>query len=167
MSRSVRLPFVLCLMPILLAPAACHGPGGALMPYTGATQSYPSSESMPQTVRLVDVRTGEVFFEKDIPPGEQLTFDFITGGGDDPVHTPDLMRWQLWPVGTKYGKLRNSMSVPNAASRRVDVYVRRGMEYAPTPPNEQYRTDQLQDRPAWWTPEGGPMSDDDKHIYDG
>lgn len=164
MNRRLYLP-LLAVLP-LLPLAGCHGPGGAFMPYTGGTQTYRSYESLPKTVQLIDARTGDVLFHQDIPPGQQLTIDFIAGGGDDAVQTPDLMRWQVWDGGRRYGKLRNAMSVPNAASRRLDVFLRDGMEYAPVPPNERYRTDQVQDRPDWWTPEGGPLPTEDKHIYD-
>ena len=41
--------------------------------------------------------------------------------GKDPVETPDLMRWQIWDVGTRTGSMQNALSVPNAASVRDDM----------------------------------------------
>ena len=65
--------------------------------------------------------------------GKQLTLDFKTGDGDDPVATPDLMRYEIFPIGTSIGRLRNSLTVPNQYSRRIDVDYRAGPETAPPP----------------------------------
>jgi len=147
--------------------AGCHRPEGAIMSYTGATQTLYSTERSPKTFRLVDTRTEEVVFELDIPVGKQFTYDFIEEGGDDPVYRPSLMRYQLFPLGSTYGKLRSGVTVPNAASRRIDWFVREGGEYRAEAPEYRMRTDRLADRPAWWSPEGGPMPEDRKTtMYD-
>jgi hypothetical protein len=122
--------------------SACHSPGGGWYPYSGGTNTYYSYENQPKSVVLVDTRSGEEFFTMDIPAGKQLTFDFVTGGGDDPVNRPDLMRWEVWDMFTYTGQLTNSLSVPNAASRRVDVHFREGPEYKQPEPGNELRTDQ-------------------------
>ncbi|MHC4106724.1 MAG: hypothetical protein ACYSTY_01425 [Planctomycetota bacterium] len=134
--------------------AGCYSPAGGMVPYTGAAQTYYSTERMPKTVTLVDTRNGEVVFAMEIPVGKQLTIDFDSGSGDDPVHRPDLMRYQVFPVGTTIGRLRSSMSVPNAWSRRIDVDVTQETGYTTAPRAPQPRTDQ--DVPPWWKPEAGP-----------
>jgi hypothetical protein len=59
--------------------------------------------------------------------------------------------------GKRYGKLGNSMTVPNAASRRLEMTLRQGVEYTAASAMRPLRTDEAADRPSWWTPEGGPM----------
>jgi len=137
----------------------CHGPGGALMPYTGASQTYVSTEMQPKNVRVVDNRSGEVLFDMEIPVGKQLTLDFVANRGDDPVYTPDLLRWQIFDAGTRIGGLRNSMSVPAGVSRRIEVDLRPGPEYMVADPREELRVDEVDERPDWWSPRGGDRPD--------
>ncbi|MHC5024002.1 MAG: hypothetical protein ACYTGG_08830 [Planctomycetota bacterium] len=146
---------------------AMHTPEGGSMPFTGGSHTFYSTETSPKTVSIIDLRTDEEIFKVEIPVGKQLTFDFVEELGDDVVYTPDLMRYEIWPIGTKTGKLRNALSVPNAASRRIDVQVRVGIEYAQSPTDRRLRTDELIDRPDWWTPDGGPLPDSDTaELYD-
>lgn len=142
--------------------SACHRPQGAMLSYTGESITYFSTEMQPRSVELVDLRTGEVLFAMDIPAGKQLTVDFVPGEGDDPVYTPDLMMWEVFDIGTQFGKLTNSMTVPTATSRRLDLTLRPGPEFITAAPDEAMRVDELQDRPEWWTPEGGPMPENRK-----
>ncbi len=53
------------------------------------------------------------------------------------------------------------MSVPGALSRRIEVEVRDGVEFVQASPDRELRTDELVDRPAWWTPEGGELPEDE------
>lgn len=138
----------------------CHSPGGGIMPHTGGSHTFYSTEAMQKTVTLVDTRSNTVVFSIDIPVGKQLTMDFDSGEGDDPVNTPDLLRYEIMDLGTRIGKLNNSMTVPNAASRRLDVLINSSPQYAAKPAQRPLRTDELADRPDWWTPEGGPMPED-------
>lgn len=152
---------------VLMALSGCHSPRGGMMPASFGSTTYYSTETSPKTITLIDLRTGEEVFVMDIPVGKQLTLDFRAGMGDDPVYTPDLMRYQVFDMGTSIGRLRNSITVPSAASRRIDVDIRHGIEYAEQPPEEQLRTDELADRPDWWTPRGGEMPDDHpSELYD-
>ncbi len=147
------------------AMTGCYSPGGGMMPYTGAPTTYYSTERMPKTVTLVDTRNGEVVFAMEIPVGKQLTIDFDEGTGDDPVHRPDLMRYQVFPIGTTFGRLRSSMSVPNAWSRRIDVDVTQEAGYTTAPPARQQRSDEQ--APPWWKPEAGPLPKDQReNVYE-
>lgn len=148
------------LLPLAILAVAlggCFSPQGAFMPYVGEPATYWSTEAMPATVTLVDTRTGQAFFTMEIPVGKQLTLDFVADGGDDPVLTPDLMRWEVFPRGTSFGTLRNAMSVPDSFSRRIDVDYRPAPEYEPKAADQALRVDQ--DKPDWWTPRGGRMPD--------
>ena len=130
--------------------SGCHGPGGGLFPYTGASQTLHSTTVSPKTMQLIDVRTNEVIFETPIPPGSQLTYDFVKDSGDDPVLTPDLMRWEIMPLGKSTGRLRNTMSVPNAASRKVSWVIRDEYEYQPEPPEYRMRVDRDNSQSDWY-----------------
>jgi hypothetical protein len=149
-----------------LTMAGCYSPSGGVVKRIGAAVTYYSVESYPATVTIVDTRTEEPFFTIEIPVGQQLTLDFKKDEGDDPVMTPDLMVYQVFPIGTSIGRLRNSVTVPNEYSRRIDVDYRQP-EHAARPDDQQLRTDELADRPEWWTPEGGPRPEDrSKTLYD-
>jgi hypothetical protein len=154
---------------VLAGLTGCHRPHGALIGYTGGSQTYFSTETQPKSVRLVDVRSGETVFAMDIPPGKQLSLKFVEGGGDDPVYTPDSMLYQVFDLGTETGKLRNAMNVPGRFGRRLDVTLRQGPEYVTPAPDRVLRTDEMEDRPDWWTPKGGELPEDDTGIgiYDG
>jgi hypothetical protein len=142
----------------------CHSPKGGAMPYTGGSHTYFSTPSAPKTLTLVDIRSGDVIWQMDIPVGKQLTIDFDAGKGDDSVYTPDLMRWEVFDLGTEYGSLSNSMTVPSIRALRMDVDVRPTMEYAPDDHEQALRTDQMLDRPDYWTSQGGPAPEDSRGI---
>jgi len=148
--------------------SGCHRPQGGVLSYTGEPHTYYSYEHQPTTVTLLDTRTDEVVFAMDIPPGKQLSIQFIEGDGDDPVYTPDLMVYEVMDRGTTFGKLRNSVTVPSADVRRVDVDYRTGWEPRPETGDEQLTVQQEEDRPEWWTREGGPVPEGDRpvNIYD-
>src|SRR5437762_3542680 len=81
---------------IALAATGCHSPSGGVFPHTGGSITYYSTESSPKTVKLIDLRTNEELFAVDIPAGKQLTLNFDKGAGDDPVNSPDLMRYEVF-----------------------------------------------------------------------
>ncbi|MCP3904286.1 MAG: hypothetical protein GY715_11700 [Planctomycetes bacterium] len=156
------LPVAVAL--VTLATPACHRPQGALMARTGSSQTYASYETLPKTVKITDLRNGEVVFAMDIPVGKQLSLDFLDGEGADPVYAPDLMRYQVFDYGTTTGKLRSMLSVPAASSRRIEVTIRPAPEYAAAASDRVLRTDETGNRPDWWTAEGGELPDDPKGV---
>src|SRR5262245_44119252 len=163
MKRSAAMPKATIHMTVLTAAAmltGCYAPGGGLMPKTGGPQTFPSSEMLQETVTLYDTRTNEVISVFEIPPGKQLVLDFDEGEGDDPVHTPDLLRWDIMDRSQTSGKLHRAQTVPNAASRRLEVTLHQGPAYTAQSPEQALRTDQIHDRPDWWTSKGGPLPDD-------
>ncbi len=147
--------------------AGCfHAPGGNMLSTPDSSITYESTEHLQKTVMIVDTRTEETVFTMDIPVGKQLTIQFARDRGNDPVNTPDLMYYQVWDIGTRLGQLRNSVTVPNAASRRIDVRVNQEPAYADAPADMPLRVDQNQ--PDWWTSKGGPLPDSQngRKIYD-
>tara|TARA_B100000959_G_scaffold277001_1_gene332707 strand:+ start:221 stop:733 length:513 start_codon:yes stop_codon:yes gene_type:complete len=153
---------ILFLFASSLSGCQMYTPGGNPFfngPDSAAT--YQSTEEFPKTVVIVDTRSGERVFVMEIPVGKKLVVDFIPSSGDNPVHTPDLMTWELFPNSVSYGPLSNSLTVPNQWSRRLDVTLRDSSEYA-TPPNDRpLRVDEVNDRPDWWTAEGGELDTSD------
>lgn len=142
-----------CTLGLAALLAGCHTPGGA--GYTGASQTYVSSVWSPKTVTVIDTRTNEPVFQMEVPVGQQLSIQFVEKDGDDPVYSPARMRYQLWEAGKSYGSLQNSMTVPSAGSRKVIVDVREGPEYPPADGTTLGRVDRPEDRPGWWSPDGG------------
>ena len=135
-----------------LAIPGCHRPAGAIMPYTGGSSTYFSYETRPVTVTILDLRTNEEIFTINVPPGKQLTFDFKPGEGDDEIYTPDVMRYEIFDMGTETGSLENILNVPPANARRVDVYYRDEFEYREAKAGDQLRPEQLVNDPARWSP---------------
>jgi len=145
----------------------CYSPAGGWLPRTGGAITYESTEESPKTITLIDLRTEEAVFTMDIPVGKQLTIDFEAGDGDDPVNTPDLMSYAVLDRGSNFGRLNNSISVPNAASRRINMTIRSGVEFPQAPVTAGLRTDQAADRPDWWSSRGGRMPEDrTTEMYD-
>jgi len=146
--------------------AGCmHTQGGTMFSSPKSAITYYSTEQLQKTVTLVDTRTEQTIFSMEVPVGKQLTIEFEEDRGNDPVNTPDIMYYQIWDLGTRLGMLRNAMTVPNAASRRIDIKVHQGPAYAEAPPDMPLRVDQKQ--PDWWTPEGGPLPENPgRSMYD-
>jgi len=160
----IRVSFAAVGLAVIVATAGCYRPQGQLMNASGAASTYWSTETAPKTVRLRDLRSDEIVFTMDIPVGKQLVLDFVEGKGDDEVYTPDLMRYEVMDLGNTTGKLKSAMSVPNFSSRRIEVDIRTGTEYAAESPNRSLRVDELADRPDWWTPKGGELPEDRKGL---
>ena len=150
-----RIMITVIALATALFITGCHRPQGAFMPSTGDSNTYFSYETRPVTITILDLRTGEEIFSMNVPPGKQLTFDFVEDEGDDPVYTPDIMRYQVFDMGTETGKLRNTLSVPPANARRIDVTYREDYEYRTARGVDRIRKDQLLNRPQWWNPESG------------
>ena len=151
----------------LLALGACYSPDGGIMPSTGRGFVYISTPMQPTSVAVVDTRTQEAFFAMDIPPGKQLTFNFIEDGGDDPVYSPARMVYSVWDAGNQIGTLDNQLTCPPASCRRIDVSYRKAPEWPEPDAETRLRTDQLADRPPYFTPKGGKLPDPgSKFVYD-
>ncbi len=135
-----------------------YDPGGS-----GASRdmfTYWSEPHMPQTVELIDLRTGETLFAVDIPPRQQLVVKFKKNHSEKDAWMPDVMKWDLMPRGNKLGKLDNSMPVPPSFSRRLDVSLR---EIPEMPDAPRYGGEMPMESPAaehndWVTP-AAPMTD--------
>jgi hypothetical protein len=127
------------------SPWRPSGPVGSQDEYT-----YYSTPHQPQTVTLLDTRSGEKLWSVEIPVGQQLSMRFSNEYNQE-AKGQDVMRWKLFPQGQKFGRLDNRMAVPPASSRRLDVTLRPGPEYATAPvgdadlgggPNTTYSTTQ-------------------------
>ncbi len=126
---------------LLVAVTACEGVPGH---YPGGTIAsidkyvYPSTTELPQTVSVIDTRSGAVVWSKDIPVGQQLVVRFYADKNEDPSN-PDRMDWQLMPNGQTFGTVNNQAFVPAESWRRIDTSFRARGELPPvadaaTPP---------------------------------
>lgn len=164
----LRFAAAITVSAAVLALTGCLDPKGGFMPYTGSPDVFYSWEHTPCTVTLIDTRTEEVLFAMDIPPGKQLALRFLADEGDDPVYTPDVMLYEVMDRGTKFGRLRNSITVPSSDVRRLDVDYRDGPELRPKPADMDYATESTDDNPDWWSSRGGKLPKEKReiNIYD-
>ena len=159
--------FLLSVILPLALLAGCYAPDGGFMPGSGRGRCYQSTSMKPLTISVVDTRTEEPFFVMELPPGKQLTFNFLDGGGDDPVYTPDRMVYAVWDNGQTNGTLDNQLTCPPASCRRIDVEIRKGPVWPEPDPAVRLRTDQAADRPAPLNGKGTPpVPDANKKQYD-
>jgi hypothetical protein len=167
---------ILGLIAVSGAMAGCSGlyqykPGGGLLasPYSPIT--YYSTEQVPKTITIVDLRSDEPIFVMEIPVGQQLVLDFEEAVTFGLIHTPELMRYQLFPLGTQYGPLESQITVPVATLRRIDVTIRpdglleqRLTQDVALP----VRSDELLDQQPVWGDGSGPqeLGTSGLHAYD-
>lgn len=158
---------ILLSVVVVLLLAGCYSPDGGLAPTTSRGWTYISTPMQPVSVAVVDTRTQEAFFAMDVPPGKQLTFNIIEGGGDDPVYTPNRLVYSVWEAGTQIGTLDNQLTAPPMSCCRIDVSFRQAPEWPEQDPEVRLRTDQMADRPPYFTPAGGALPNaNDRHVYD-
>ncbi len=123
---------VMALGAMSLVLGGCWTPGGT-RGWSPDSYTYESFSYAPQTVTVKDVRTGETLWTYDIPVGMQLSFKFHKDARSDiDPNFPDLMKWDVWEVGTRFGQPRNELAVPGARDRMVDVTVRKSPELPET-----------------------------------
>jgi hypothetical protein len=115
---------------VMLLPGACgpfspygtYAPGGSF--WSADSFCWESDEWNPKTITLVDTRTGQAFWSMDIPVGKELVVEFLEGRGDANTVTPDMMQWDIWPAGTRYGMPSRKLNVPGKSARRLDLTYR-------------------------------------------
>ncbi|MCE9619456.1 MAG: hypothetical protein K8R92_06070 [Planctomycetes bacterium] len=157
------------ILGLLATLAGCYAPDGGLMPNSGRGYTYISTSMQPLTITVVDARTDEAFFIMEIPPGQQLTFNFLQGGGDDPIYSPDRMVYAVWEGGEQFGSLNNQLSCPPAAARRIEMDIRKPPVW-PEPDAasrlRRIRTDQVETLPPYATTQGGRIPSKSPSQYD-
>lgn len=138
MSQSRNAWRIVGTLGLLVGLAACEGvpghyPGGNIASIDKYV--YPSTTDLPQTVTLVDTRSGQAVWSKDIPVGQQLVMRFYAAKGEDPTN-PDRLDWQIMPIGAG-GQMNNQVFVPPSSSRRIDTAFRAPGELPPVAGAEQ------------------------------
>ena len=130
--RSNRRRPLLAAAAAITAAALVGGLGGCYTPggpgYSADRFTYHSTTWQPWTVSVEDTRTGQEFWSVEVPVGQQLVVRFIEGEGTDGEFTPDMMQWQLMPIGRTSGSLENSLPVPPASARLLRPRLRRAPE---------------------------------------
>ncbi len=91
--------------------------------------TYVSRSHTPQTVSLVDTRTNEVIWSRDVPVDKQLSIKFYEDHNSENPSRPDVMRYAIQDSGERWARLTDSITVPPSASRRLDVELRDGPEF--------------------------------------
>lgn len=87
--------------------------------------TYVSTYDMPITVTLSDLRDGSVIWTFDVPVGRKLSLRFHPGAArGESLEHPDLMRWGEFDKDSWTGAMANSIPVPPATARRLDVRIR-------------------------------------------
>ena len=145
------------LAAVTLLLAGCYSPSGGIYPRSGGGYTYVSSEMKPVTITVIDTRSEQPFFKLDIPPGKQLTMNFLEGQGDDPVERPDRMVYAIWDAGTQTGRLTNQLTCPPTGCRRIDYTIRTSPEWREEPASYIDTVEGMKKKPAWWTPQGGEL----------
>jgi hypothetical protein len=116
------VPAALAALAGLAVLSGCYFNGG---PQWSADQgSYISTTNLPQTVSVMDLRTGQEVWSYDIPVDRKLVIDFSKGVGDPTIGMPDKMNWEEWPIDRSFGQPSQVVLVPPASARRVDVKIR-------------------------------------------
>ncbi len=121
---SLTLGLALCATAGL---SGCWSPGGS-RGWVKDAYTYESSSMIPQTVTVKDTRTGETLFSYDIPVGRQLVVRFFADHTPDDAAFPDLMMWDDWEIGTRFGSPSKELAVPPASGRMLEVSVRKSPE---------------------------------------
>ena len=117
--RTARLGILLTGMTLLASGCS----------YSGDRHIYESTAWYPQTVTLVDTRTGEDIWAVDVPVGKQLIVGFRGGAGPND-HKPDVMYWSVTDLGRKSTNDKSEMPVPGPDAR-VLVPTRRASPETP------------------------------------
>jgi hypothetical protein len=113
---------------------------------TGCTNSeryiYESSPHLPKTVTLVDTTTGQSIWTYDVPVGKQVIVRFKGPQSTADARGVDEMSWVVTDIGTSAGSsaATDTMNVPPAGARRLDIVLRNQPEaYPPQPPKKPSR----------------------------
>lgn len=117
---------------LLSALAGCqayHYTAGGTMASTDQ-YAYESTSWMPQTVAVVDTRTGQELLVVEVPVGQKLVMNFVSKAklrgliGTSNETYPETLRWDLWPRGQIFGEPMKTIDVPGPESRLIDVRLR-------------------------------------------
>lgn len=86
---------------------------------------YRSTSWRPQTITVVDTRTGERIWSLDVPVGQQAVVGFHKNTYKDknPI-MPDELYWGLMPADDMIKGQESRMPCPPPDARRVDVTLR-------------------------------------------
>jgi hypothetical protein len=91
---------------------------------THERHAYTSTPSVPQTVALRDVTTGEQLWSYDIPAGQELKLWFKYSKNRANEQGFDEMTWVVGPAGQGVPPNQNTMKVPPPMARRIEGSVR-------------------------------------------
>lgn len=108
-------PLRLCFLVLLSGLVGCRSP---------ESYSYVSTAHIPQTVTLLDTRTGESVWSQEIPVGRQLNITFLVRHDTADSQGWDEMRWSITEIGQQHSGRTSVIRVPPPSERRLDVTMR-------------------------------------------
>lgn len=130
--RFARPAAVVLATAAVLGSAACgYRPGSR--GFTDAPHTWPSTAYLPLTLSLIDTRTDEVIWTIDVPPGKWLVTRFVEGGNNLDSEWPDRLEYHVFDEGTKHGRLRSSIVVPDRSVLQWYVDYRTAPEFVDEP----------------------------------
>jgi len=106
---------------MLILPAGCGY--WSLDRYT-----YDSRTWSPKTVTLVDTRSNEELWRKEVPVGSKLVIKFDDSASEDPVY-PDRLLWWLTDAETRRQTDSGEVPSPPEGVRLVRMFERDAPEY--------------------------------------
>lgn len=111
-----------CLAVVL---AAALGLGGC---HASEHHHFRSTVTVPQSVTLIDVGTGEQVWSAEVPVGKQLNMLFMRSARSAERDGWDELRWSFAAIGDDNGGRMSVVRVPPPSQRRIETEVRKGPE---------------------------------------
>lgn len=98
--------------------------GGCASP---ETYRFRSTTNLPQSVTLLDTRTGESVWSQEVPVGRQLNVSFRRNPNTADSQGWDELRWSISDIGASLTGNSSTIMVPPPSERRLEV------DFRPTP----------------------------------
>ncbi|MCE7974681.1 MAG: hypothetical protein DYG92_10235 [Leptolyngbya sp. PLA1] len=89
---------------------------------------FRSTVTVPQSVTLIDVGTGEQIWSSEVPVGKQLNMLFMRSPRSAERDGWDELRWSIASIGDDNGGKMSVVRVPPPSQRRIETEVRKGPE---------------------------------------
>lgn len=89
---------------------------------------FRSTVTVPQSVTLIDLGTGEQVWSAEVPVGRQLNMLFMRSRRSAERDGWDELRWSLAAIGDDNGGRMSVVRVPPPSQRRIETELRKGPE---------------------------------------
>jgi len=89
---------------------------------------FRSTATVPQSVTMIDLGTGEQIWSAEVPVGKQLNMLFMRSPRSAERDGWDELRWSFAAIGDDNGGRMSVVRVPPPTQRRIETEVRKGPE---------------------------------------